>query len=364
MPTAENDKDTRPKLPPGRTLDSVIAEHEGLPLWMQRIFEGVKTYQNVIYAVLTVVLLSWAILKFRATQAEARVQEAWWELEQAKSPEALRALAEKYDDLPIAPFIRLQLGRALMDGQRYEEAMTELQLAKTRWPESMPGKLAGTLLNSVGEIKGWGGKDGLLEQKLAELRKEKVRDEGPPRDTHSPNINDAGLPEVEIATPGGKVTIELDEETAPNAVAAFVRNVERGLYGKSYVWKVEPEAVFLGDSLPDGTGPVGATIAWESSALGNSGAKSGLVALVRTLPAEGQEDTEALRNSAAFRFVIFTADAPLYDGKFLVVGRVKDGLDAVRKLQQKETIFSARMLQKRSHPYEPKEIPKAPEPPR
>ena len=113
----------------------------------------------------------------------------------------------------------------------------------------------------------------------------------------------------------------------------------------------------MGDPMPDGNSARGFTIPFESS---NLPATAGTVALVRDLPPEGQPDTDGLKNTGSTRFVIFTGDVPQYAGKFLVIGRVVEGLDAVRKLNLLDKIRGTKMLQKRSHPYLPKENPVEP----
>lgn len=356
MPTAENTNDVKPA-PDSPAAAMAELASDGLPPWMTRTLELLKKYQNVFYAIATVALLSWAIVRFQKQRREAKLNSAWFELEQAQSVDALRALLATYQGLPVEPFIRLRIANKLLEEEKFDESLKEFGELKARFGETLPGKLAAQQEKTAIENKAWGGKEGTLEKKLKDLR-EAGKDEKP-ADPAQVKIDNVALPRIELDASTGRVLIELDEDDAPNATAAFLRQVEKGYYAKTHVYKVETGAVFMGDPMPDGSGPRGFTIPFESSKLP---AAAGTVALVRDLPAEGQPDTDALKNTGSTRFVIFTGDVPQYAGKFLVVGRVVEGLDAVRKMQPIDEIRSARVVQKRGHPYLPKE--NAPEPPK
>lgn len=351
MPTTDNKNDLKPTPDTPAEAMAELAT-DGLPPWMTKTLEFLKKYQNVAYAVATVLLLSWAVIRFQEKRREAKIDTAEWELEQAQSTDALRALLEKYQGLPIEPRIRLRIAVKLLDETKHDEALKELGELKTKFPDSVAGKLAGQLEKTAMENREWDAKGGKLEQKLNEL-KEANKDENPVKPTDAVKIDDTALPRVRLDASTGPIVIELDEDDAPNATAAFIRQVEKEFYNKTHVYKVEKDAaVFMGDPMPDGSAPRGFTIPFESSKMP---AAAGTVALVRDLPAEGQPDTDALKNTGSTRFVIFTGDVPQYAGKFLVVGRVVEGLDAVRKMQPIDEIRTAKVVQKRSHPYLPKE---------
>jgi cyclophilin family peptidyl-prolyl cis-trans isomerase len=362
MPTAENKNELKASADSPAAAMAELAS-EGLPPWAAKGMDFLKKYQNVLYAVATVALLTWAVLKFQARRKEEKINTGWYELGQAQSTDALKALLDKYQGLPIEPYIRLRIGNRLVEDGKLDEALKAFGELKTKFPESLPGKLAGSQEKTVQENKAWGGlKGGILESKLNELRaankdEVKVQVQVP---VATAKIDDKELPIVEVEASTGKFRIELDEVAAPNATALFIRQIEREWYNKSCVFKVEKDAaVFMGDLMPDGSGPRTFTIPFESSPLP---AAAGTVALVRDLPPEGQPDTDALKNTGSTRFVVFTGDVPKYAGKFLVIGRVVDGLEAVRRMQPVDLIKAVRVIQKKSHPYLPKE--NAVEPPK
>ncbi|KAF0245090.1 MAG: peptidyl-prolyl [Planctomycetota bacterium] len=363
MPTADNKNETK------ATADSPAAAMaelatEGLPPWATKSLDVAKKYQNVFYAVATVGLLTWAVLKFQARRKEEKINAGWSELGQAQSVDALRALLEKYKGLAIEPYIRLRIGNKLVEEEKLDEALKEFGELKAKFNETLPGKLAGQQEKSVQESKAWSGKDGMLEKKLNELRAAEKALAPIPTPGNRVKIDDKELPRVELDLSTGKVLIELDELDAPNATAAFIREVEKNYYNPTNIYKIEKDtAVFMGDPMPDGSAPRLFTIPFESSKMP---AAAGTVALVRDLPPEGQPDTDVLKNTGSTKFVIFTGDVPQYAGKFLVIGRVVEGLDAVRKLTLLDKLREAKVIQKRSHPYLPKEnaVEKPPEPPK
>lgn len=362
MPTEDARKDLKPAAESPAAAAAQLLD-EGLPPWLAGVSEFVKKYQNVLYAIATVVLLTWAILTFQSKRKNEQMNSAEWELKQAESVEALRGVLDKYQGLAIEPRIRLRIADKLMQDNKIDDAIKEFETVKSKWPESLPGKLAAARLGTAKENKDWDGKGGTLEKKLEELRK--MNPEETPTVTlpTAVKIDDAAPPQVELTTSAGPVVIELDEDAAPNATAAFVRSVETQYYDKTAVYKVEKDvAVFMGDILPTGDSPRSWSIPFESSKLPDI---SGAVALVRDLPAEGKEDSDALRNTGAFRFVIFTGDAPpQYKGKFLIVGRVTKGIETVRKLATTDKIVLAKMLNKKGHPYSPKTVEAPKDPPK
>lgn len=346
MPKAEKEEKDLPE-----TGDEAKAEAQpgGIPDWAAKTVEFLKKYQNVFYAAVTVVLLAWFIVKFRATQREKEENEASWQLSQATSVDALRALAEKYPDLSVTPVIHFTLANRLFEEQKIDDAIAEYEKTNTKWPDSLAGKLAGQRLKTARDNKAFNlqAKLDLLNAAAGEDKKEPEK----PVDGGKPVVDDANLPVVEVETAKGKFTLELDEEGAPNVVANFLKLVSTGYYEKNRILAIEKDlAVTMGDPLPDGKSPRMFTLDFES---GKLPAKAGVVAMVRDLPPEGQPDTDALKATASTHFVVFTGDAAKYEGKYLVFGRVTEGLDVVKQLTA-EDLITPRVVRWRSHPYEPK----------
>jgi cyclophilin family peptidyl-prolyl cis-trans isomerase len=360
MATAGNEKDLkptpdRPQSPASAALELI---DEGLPPWAKGLLDFLKRWQNVIYAIATVALLAWALLKFRARQRETADEEATTELAKAVTVDELRQLSEKYPDLKSTPLIRLKLANALAKDQRWEEALKEYEAIVKGWPDSLPAKLAKAQATTAEESKSWAGPGGILEKKLEDLRQEErdaeARESGRST-TGGPVISDKDLPLVEFSlSTRESFRVELDEDGAPNAVAQFMKLAQSTFYDGTYVYRVDAgKAAYLGDPSVEGTTAAQDTIPFESSALP---AKAGAVALVRDLPAEGQPDSDALKNTASFRLVIVTAeDAPELAGKHVVIGYVAaGGLDVVRRLKAADKIGAVKILRRRGHDYLPK----------
>jgi peptidyl-prolyl cis-trans isomerase B (cyclophilin B) len=352
--------DTKPDAPAAdavaRRKETELPPIDATPEWVTSSVEFLKKWQNVFYAVATVGLLTWAVVRFRTTQAEKKADEAAFELSQATTTDAIRALLAKYPDDAITPQIKFELAVRLaaegeLDASKTEEALKLFEELDRSHGRTLHGKLAGQRLKTI--------QDNLkfdLNQKLAGLRKDEEQERDKERIKQGPKIDDKELPTVTLRIGKAGLVIELAEDDAPNAVANFIRQVEKGAYEKTYVYRVEEGlAVFMGDPVQDGSSTPPYTIPFETSKFGPI---SGVVALVRDLPAEGGADSDALKATACQRFVIFIGDATKYEGKFLTIGRVTGSLDDVRALKTGDVISSVKVTRKRSHEYVPKENPK------
>ena len=169
MPTTDNKNELKPTPDSPAAAMSELAT-EGLPPWATKSLEFAKKYQNVFYAIATVTLLTWAVLKFQARRKEEKINDGWDDLAKAQSVDALRGLLEKCQGLPIEPYIRLRIANKLTDDGKLDEAIKEFGELKTKFNETLPGKLAGQQEKTVQENKAWSGKDGLLEKELDKLR--------------------------------------------------------------------------------------------------------------------------------------------------------------------------------------------------
>ena len=156
------------------------------------------------------------------------------------------------------------------------------------------------------------------------------------------------LPRVRLTVAGkGDVVIELFEDDAPNSVANFLSLVERGAYdGTKFHW-VEGGRYVLGgapnsrDEFPfnDGFGDPGYTIESEP------GRRMHLPFTV------AYADKRRSRRTEGSTFVIHLAPFPQLDGVNTVLGRVVEGFDVVRRIEQGDAIGSSAVLRKRDHPY-------------
>lgn len=124
----------------------------------------------------------------------------------------------------------------------------------------------------------------------------------------------------------GKVTMELDADTAPITVTNFVNLVKSEFYnGLTFHRIIAGFMAQGGDPKGDGTGGSGKNIKGEFSQNGvenNISHVRGVVSMARA----GDPD------SASSQFFIVTDDSKFLDGQYAGFGKVTDGMDVVDKM--------------------------------
>ena len=119
----------------------------------------------------------------------------------------------------------------------------------------------------------------------------------------------------------GKIAIELDADSAPNAVRNFIKLAQRGFYdGTRFYCVFKGRMVLAGDPTGKGTGDAGYTLDYENSPVGHT---AGTVAMDRS--------GEAGKNSGS-RFFISVGSQHHLDRDYTVFGRVADGLEVARRI--------------------------------
>ena len=167
------------------------------------------------------------------------------------------------------------------------------------------------------------------------------------------------LPRVTLDTTKGKIVLELYEDQTPNTVANFVYLVEKGFYdGKFFEQVIPGEGAVAGRSLENPDGGPGWTIRDEFDATNSRNHYRGTISMMRGEP-----------NSAGSMFFISFSPIKDLDGKYVVFGRVIEGMDVLTKLQimdptnpdpmaEPDQIEKASAMTKRDHKYRPKVIKK------
>lgn len=167
------------------------------------------------------------------------------------------------------------------------------------------------------------------------------------------------LPRVTLDTTKGKIVLELYEDQTPNTVANFVYLVEKGFYDGMFFEEVIPGVgAFAGRSLENPDGGPGWSIRDEFDATNSRNHYRGTISMMRGEP-----------NSAGSIFFISFSPIKDLDGKYVVFGRVVEGMDVLTKLQimdpanpdpmaEPDQIEKASALTKRDHKYRPKVIKK------
>ena len=130
---------------------------------------------------------------------------------------------------------------------------------------------------------------------------------------------------------GGRITLEMDRDAAPNTVKNFLYLASNGFYDGLEFHRVISGFMIQG-GCPDGTGMGGPghSIMGEFAANGFNNPlkhKRGVISMARSMNP----------NSAGSQFFIMHADAPHLDGQYAAFGRVTDGMDVVDEIASVST---------------------------
>ena len=149
------------------------------------------------------------------------------------------------------------------------------------------------------------------------------------------------LPQIQIETERGNITIELFEDDAPNTVANFISLTEQGYYDNLNFHRVIPDFMIQG-GCPEGTGTGGPGYRFGDECMPNRRHDApGVLSMANAGPGT---------NGSQF-FITHGAQSHL-DGKHTVFGKVTDGLDTVNAIQQGDGMNRMVVLQKRDHEYQ------------
>ena len=154
-------------------------------------------------------------------------------------------------------------------------------------------------------------------------------------------------PRLVVETDQGKVVIELFEDDAPNTVASLVSLAKKEFYdGLTFHRFVQDFMIQGGDPKGNGSGGPGYRLKSEISKRNHF---RGSVAMART------NDP----NSQGSQFYICVSNSPdviNLSGKYVVVGRVLEGMDHVDRLRAGSMIKTIRAEYLRDHEYVPETI--------
>ncbi len=168
------------------------------------------------------------------------------------------------------------------------------------------------------------------------------------------------LPRVQLKTSKGDIVIELFENEAPNTVLNFITLVEKGFYDGVPFHRVLPGFMAQGgDPKGTGEGGPGYTIPDEQTLPEHRLHFRGSLSMANT----GQP------NSGGSQFFLTFVPTDHLNGKHAVFGRVVSGFEVLAKLKRidpkvstsasADKIIEAKVLRKRKHSYDPKDVKKA-----
>lgn len=137
---------------------------------------------------------------------------------------------------------------------------------------------------------------------------------------------------------GGKMTLTLHPEHAPETVANFVKLANSGFYdGLIFHRVIRGFMIQGGDPTGTGRGGPGYQIHGEFAANGVKNTLKhtrGVISMARAMDP----------NSAGSQFFIMHEDAPHLDGQYAAFGVMSDGFDTLDQIAETETDYSDRPL--------------------
>jgi cyclophilin family peptidyl-prolyl cis-trans isomerase len=168
------------------------------------------------------------------------------------------------------------------------------------------------------------------------------------------------LPRVSLKTSQGDIVVELFENEAPNTVLNFITLVQRGFYDGLPFHRVLPGFMAQGgDPKKNGTGGPGYMIPCECYKPESRLHYRGTLSMAH-----------AGRDTGGSQFFLTFVPTSHLNGKHTVFGRVISGFDVLAKLKRidpetsngaaADKIIEAKVIRKRAHPYEEKDLKKSP----
>jgi cyclophilin family peptidyl-prolyl cis-trans isomerase len=174
-------------------------------------------------------------------------------------------------------------------------------------------------------------------------------------------------PLVELTTSKGRITVELYEDSAPEAVSSFIYLIEKGYYDRKSFFRVEKHVCAqTGCEKGDGTGDPGYVFAGEASLPNHRDHFRGTLSV-----ALGSDKDSGIVNANSGGAQVFFSFMPMpfLDGTYTVFGRIVEGQPSInlfrvmnladeeqRKDESKrpDVILKGKVLRKRDHEYVPK----------
>ena len=149
------------------------------------------------------------------------------------------------------------------------------------------------------------------------------------------------LPQIQIQTDRGDMTIEMFEDHAPNTVANMISLIEKGYYDGLNFHRVISDFMIQG-GCPQGTGTGGPGYKFDDECTSECRHDSaGRLSMANAGP-----------RTNGSQFFITHGPTPHLDGKHTVFGKVTEGLDVVHEIKQGDVMEKVVVLQKRDHVYE------------
>jgi cyclophilin family peptidyl-prolyl cis-trans isomerase len=194
--------------------------------WMSRLNEFGERHATAIIAASTVLTILTVILFASYFYNRSQNERAEQELSEATTTQNLKALKEKYGSTPVAARIRYALANKYYEDGDLDAAKKEYQEFKSAYPtDPLAERVTAALRSLDGNLK--------FQQEDRERKLKEPRLQTHPRLLPEVKDNRLGFgpvllprPTVEVETATGRVVLELFEDEAPKAVAAFLKLVD------------------------------------------------------------------------------------------------------------------------------------------
>ena len=148
------------------------------------------------------------------------------------------------------------------------------------------------------------------------------------------------LPQIQIQTDRGEITLELFEDETPNTVANMISLTEQGFYDGLIFHRVIPNFM-IQSGCPHGTGTGDTGYRFDDECTPERRQDGpGVLSMANAGP-----------GTNGSQFFITHEAQPHLDGKHTVFGKVISGMDVVNKISQGDVIEKMLVLQKRDHEY-------------
>ena len=153
------------------------------------------------------------------------------------------------------------------------------------------------------------------------------------------------LPQIQMQTDRGEITLELFEDETPNTVANMISLTEQGFYDGLIFHSVIPNFMIqCGCPHGTGTGDPGYRFDDECTPERRHDGQ-GVLSMANAGP-----------GTNGSQFFITHEAQPHLDGKHTVFGKVISGMDVVNKISQGDVIDKMLVLQIRDHEYQVKTL--------
>jgi len=197
--------------------------------WLSRVNEFGERHATAIIAISTVLTILTVILFSTYFYNRAQNEQAEKELgESTGIIEKLRELKTKFGSTPVAPRILYRLANQLYEEGKLEEAKKEYADFQARYPQDALRERVTAALRSLEANLKFQQDD--RERKLKEPKLQThprlLADAKDPRFQFGPSVQPRPTVELVVGTGTSKVVLELFEDEAPKAVAAFLNWVD------------------------------------------------------------------------------------------------------------------------------------------